>query len=148
MNALNVRKYRFTVLRHSNGLYPLERALRDCLGMSKALAGAFESIIGNNFTLQSFRLLEQLVDALTNPWHECVGSNLLGYEETIEGLTEDIGTLLELLYGDQMFLDKAFPLELKGIHPEYSHIKQTMEWKKVLTGLVRTDTEIEYVSFI
>ncbi|KAH7230523.1 heterokaryon incompatibility protein-domain-containing protein [Fusarium redolens] len=121
MSALNLRKYRFTVLRHSNGLYPLERALRDCLGMSNALAGTFESIIGNNFTLQSFRLLEQLVDALTNPWHECVGSNLLGYQGTIEA---------------------------KDIHPEYSHIKQTMEWKKVLTGLVRTDTEIEYVSFI
>ncbi|QKD55470.2 heterokaryon incompatibility protein-domain-containing protein [Fusarium oxysporum Fo47] len=145
-SAWNVARYRFAVLLHSR-LHDLKGALRDCLEKSKQLSKAFRKTIGSGFTVQSTRLLKQLDDALTNPGAVAAESTL-GCQGTIEGLTEDIETLSKFLREDQSYLDKAFPLELRDINPEYITIKQTMEWKKVLTGLVRINTEAKYVSFL
>ncbi|RKK83782.1 hypothetical protein BFJ69_g2519 [Fusarium oxysporum] len=147
ISALNVVRYRFTVLLNSR-LDDVKGALSGCLAKSKELTQTLEKTIGSSFTIESFGLLEQLDDALTNLGARSVDSNILGYRRTIEGIAENIGTLSMSLHKDQLFLEKAFPPELKDIHPEYSSIKQTMEWKKVLTGLVRTDSEAKHVSFV
>ncbi|EXK28117.1 hypothetical protein FOMG_15567 [Fusarium oxysporum f. sp. melonis 26406] len=147
ISALNVVRYRFTVLLNSR-LDDVKGALSGCLAKSKELTQTLKKTIGSSFTIESFGLLEQLDDALTNLGARSVDSNILGYRRTIEGIADDIGTLSMSLHKDQLFLEKAFPPELKDIHPEYSSIKQTMEWKKVLTGLVRTDSEAKHVSFV
>ncbi|EXL94669.1 hypothetical protein FOIG_12515 [Fusarium odoratissimum NRRL 54006] len=147
ISALKVVRYRFTVLLNSR-LDDVKGALSGCLAKSKELTQTLERTIGSSFMIGSFGLLEQLDDALTNIGARSVDSNILGYRRTIEGIAEDIGTLSMSLHKDQLFLEKAFPPELKDIHPEYSSIKQTMEWKKVLTGLVRTDSEAKHVSFV
>ncbi|KAJ4220167.1 hypothetical protein NW760_012086 [Fusarium oxysporum] len=92
ISALNVVRYRFTALLNSR-LDDMKGALSGCLAKSKELTQTLERTIGSSFTIESFDLLEQLDDALTNLGARSVDSNILGYRGTIEGIAEDIGTL-------------------------------------------------------
>ncbi|KAH7180077.1 heterokaryon incompatibility protein-domain-containing protein [Fusarium flagelliforme] len=127
--------------------------LADLLGSLRALGVAFETITGNKPILLSMHALQLLLDLLANPnvKHQRVKQTawkLSGYPRELEGLFEDYDRLHLALEKDRLFLDQAFPLDLKDICPEYSNIKETIEWKLLLAGITRGNTEVKDISFI
>ncbi|KAF5548841.1 heterokaryon incompatibility protein het-6 [Fusarium mexicanum] len=113
----------------------LIRVLEDHLGKSLTLGEAFGTITGNKPNFQTLHPLRLLLDLLANPGVTWSGDELLGYPRGLKGLFEDFDRLLLALDGDQLFLDQAFPLDLKDKHPEYNNIKETIGWKPALEGL-------------
>ncbi|KAF5684773.1 heterokaryon incompatibility protein het-6 [Fusarium denticulatum] len=129
-------------------LRDVENALEDHVQKSHKVVVSFERITGSRSILQSLHPLQLLLEIMGNREVKWTGDELLGYSHGLEGLSEDYDRLLLALDEDQALLDQAFPLDLKDKHSEYSKIKETIEWKPVLAGLVRGNTEAKDVIFI
>ncbi|KAF5594285.1 heterokaryon incompatibility protein het-6 [Fusarium pseudocircinatum] len=128
--------------------YDMIRVLEDHLGKSLALGEAFGTIAGSRPNFQSLHPLRLLLDLLAGPEVAWSGDELLGYPRGLTGLYEDFDRLLLALDKDQLFLDQAFPLNLKDKHLEYDNIKETIGWKPALEGLVRENAEAKDIYFI
>ncbi|KAF5622090.1 ankyrin repeat-containing protein [Fusarium tjaetaba] len=119
-----------------------KRILKDLLEKSHALMVAFETITGNTPILQTLDPLRLLLDLLADPEVKWPRSQLF---VDPRGLDD---RLLVALDKDRVFLDQAFPLDLHVISSEYNSIKETIEWKQLLAGIIRGNTEVEDIIFI
>ncbi|KAG9500549.1 hypothetical protein J7337_009030 [Fusarium musae] len=108
--------------------------LKDLLRNSKKLGRIFKRITGKKVvvfkSLPTLRLLLDLSDNHQDGWATV-------YPHLLSALEED-----------QQFFDKPFPLDLEEKHPKYSSIKETIEWKAVLEGLVRNNVEEKEICFV
>jgi hypothetical protein len=126
----------------------VKKVLEDLLQKSRKLGAAFVTVTGSRPILQSQRPLQLLFDLLANHEVKWAEGELLGYPGGLKVFFEDYDSVLQASDEDQLFLDQAFPLDLKDIHPEYSSMRETIELKPVLEGLVMGNTEAKDIYFI
>ncbi|KAF5977575.1 heterokaryon incompatibility protein het-6 [Fusarium bulbicola] len=126
----------------------VKKVLEDLFKNSRELERVFETITRSRPILQSLHPLRLLLDHLGNREVRWAEGKLLRYPRGLEGFFEDYDRLLIALEEDQLFLDEAFPLDLRDKHPEYSNINETIGWKPALEGLVRGNTEAKDICFI
>nr|RBQ91393.1 hypothetical protein FVER53263_13202 [Fusarium verticillioides] len=126
----------------------VKKVLEGLLQKSRKLGVAFETITGSRPILQNQRPLQLLLDHLANHEVKWTKGELLGYPGGLKVFFEDYDSVVRASDEDQLFLDQAFPLYLKDIHPEYGSMRETIELKPVLEGLVRENTEAKDIYFI
>ncbi|KAF4948731.1 hypothetical protein FSARC_13651 [Fusarium sarcochroum] len=120
--------------------------LADWRDKSDELTRAFEKITGGDLILQSFGRAKLLIETLINSVSRAADTNLCD-ESAVSEIIQDMESILLILNDDRPLFNKAFPSELESIHPEYSVIKETMEWREMFRGFLRTETEVKRVTF-
>ncbi|CVK98685.1 related to heterokaryon incompatibility protein het-6 [Fusarium mangiferae] len=126
----------------------VKNGLEDLMEKSRELGGVFGTITGSRPILQSLHHLQALLDQLANGEVRWAEDDLSIYPGELERFFKDYDRLLIALKEDQLILDKAFPLDLKDVHPKFSSIKETIKWKPMLEGLVRENAEHKEIHFI